>query len=484
MNVLFASAEVAPFAKVGGLADVIGSLPIALRKFGVDVRVIMPRYEHLAGSPRLELRLQNVEVAVEHGVEFVRVFQARLPGTELPVYLIENDTYLSRGPIYHEREAAPLFSDLARFLFFSAAVVAVLPQLGWRPGVVHCHDWHTGLLPLLLARGPLHGMKTVFTIHNLAHQGAWNAADVFRFLGLHERDHPNLKARGPHGDLDLLQQGILGATLVNTVSPQYAQEVLTPEFGLGLEGAIRKRQRRLEFVGILNGIDTDAFNPATDRHIRVRYTRDSVERKAENKKALHERCGMPPDVTVPTFGFVQRLTEQKGIELLAAKSTMFVEAGARLVMLGSGQPHYERLVAELAAKHPKNVHVRLGFDASFAQHIYAGADLLLIPSKFEPCGIGQMIAMRYGTPPIVHATGGLKDTVPDVSEHPASGLGFAFGPFTSGAFWSAVLRSLTLYKNPKLWRELIDRCMAADFSWSRSARDYLTLYEQALATTP
>lgn len=483
MNVLFASAEVTPFAKAGGLADVVGSLPIALRKFGVDVRIIMPRYEHLSGSPRLDLLLQKIEVAVDGGIELVKLYHARLPGTEVPVYLIENDTYLSHGPIYNQRGTTPLFSELARFLFFSAAVVAVLPQLGWRPSVIHCHDWHTGMLPLLVERGSLRDIKTVFTIHNLAHQGVWNAAEVFRFLGLRERDHPNLKERGAHKDLNLLQQGMLGATLVNTVSPQYAQEILTPQFGLGLERSIQKRKRAKEFSGILNGIDTALFNPATDRHIRVRYERNSLAKKTENKKALHELCGFSPDTTIPTFGFIQRLAEQKGIELLAAKSTMFVEAGARLVVLGSGHQRYERLVEGLTAKYPKNIHARIGFDAPFAQHIYAGADMFLVPSKFEPCGIGQMIAMRYGTLPIVHATGGLKDTVPDLDEHPDTGLGFTFSSFTPDAFWGAVERALRVYKNSARWLALMDRCMTADFSWDHPAREYLAVYEQALAKT-
>ncbi|MBI4426115.1 MAG: glycogen synthase [Candidatus Kerfeldbacteria bacterium] len=479
MNILLVSAEVSPFAKVGGLADVVGALPIALKRLGVDVRIIMPRYERLTGNPSLEPLLPDVVVTTGRGQEHCRVLTSQLPETKVPVYLIENTTYLSRGPVYNEHGVDEPFTELARFLFFSAAVAEIVPLLGWEPNIVHCHDWHTGLVPALLARRAVRA-ATVFTIHNLAHQGGWNAAAVLSFLELQEADGRHLATRDRHGDLNLLQQGVLGATLINTVSPHYAQEILTPERGEGLAESLQ--DRRDDLVGIINGIDTHQYDPAHDRYVRVRYTAATIERKAENKLALHEQCGFTPDPTIPTFGFIGRLTEQKGVDLIVQHSTMMVRSGARLVLLGSGLADYESLVQKLTREHPRHIYARLGFDEAFARAIYAGCDLFLMPSVFEPCGLGQMIAMRYGTPPVVHATGGLIDTVPDVAAEPERGLGFTFTPFTPKAFAESVARGLHWYHDRPRWQALLSRCMTQDFSWDRSARAYLELYQQARKT--
>lgn len=480
MNVLLVSAEATPFAKVGGLADVVGALPIALRRLGIDARIIMPRYEHLASQPSLELVLPDVVVTTGRGQEHCRVLKGTLPGTDVPVYLIENTTYLSRGPVYDEHGTDNPFDEIARFLFFSLAVAEIVPLFGWEPSIVHCHDWHTGLVPTLLSRRGFN-CTTVFTIHNLAHQGVWNANEVLSFVGLPESDRQHLTARDRRDDFNLLQQGVLAATLINTVSPQYALEILTPEHGEGLEKSLQRRHDRL--TGILNGIDTHRYDPGRDEHLRVPYTATAIERKVENKLALHEQCGFPPDLAVPTFGFIGRLTEQKGIDLIIQHSTMMLRSGARLAILGTGLADYEKLVQELARERPRQVYARIGFDEAFARSIYAGSDLFLMPSMFEPCGLGQMIAMRYGTPPVVHATGGLKDTVPDVDAEPDRGLGFTFSSFTPKAFAGAVARGLHRYRDHRRWRQLIARCMAQDFSWDRSARSYLELYERARRTT-
>jgi starch synthase len=476
MNILFVSAEVSPFAKVGGLADVVGALPVALKRLGVDVRIIMPRYERLTGNPPLEPLLPDVVVTTGRGQEHCRVLTGQLPATDVPVYVIENTAFLSRGPVYNEHGTDEPFTELARFLFFSAAVAEIVPLLGWQPNIVHCHDWHTGLVPALLARRGVQA-ATVFTIHNLAHQGGWNATEVLSFLGLREVDGQHLATRDHHGDLNLLQQGVLSATLINTVSPHYAQEILTAKHGQGLTESLLAR--RHDLVGIINGIDTDQYDPANDQYIRVRFTAATIERKAENKLAVHEQCGFSPDPTVPTFGFIGRLTEQKGVDLIVQHSTMMLRSGARLVLLGSGLAEYERLIQKLTREHPRQIYARLGFDEAFARSIYAGCDLFLMPSMFEPCGLGQMIAMRYGTPPIVHATGGLIDTVPDVETEPDRGLGFTFAPFTPKAFAESVARGLDWYHDRHRWLALIKRGMAQDFSWDRSARAYLELYERA-----
>lgn len=477
MKVLFVSAEVTPFAKVGGLADVVGALPVALKKLGVDARIMVPRYERLAGSPKLKKVLENVEVNIGGGTESVNVYQTKLPDSDVIVYVLENQTFISRGEIYEEHSVGPQFSELARFLFFSQAVVSVLRRITWKPKIVHCHDWHTGLVPFLLRHAGLNRYASVFTIHNLAYQGVWAANDIFTFLGLSGNEHAQLSLRDEHGSFNLLQQAITGSDTLNTVSPQYAKEVLTPEYGNGLEQVLKTREA--DFAGILNGIDTVHFNPETDRSIPITYGRATIERKIENKRAVHVRCRFKPDDAIPTFGFVGRLAGQKGIDLVVKNSTMFSAAPARLIVLGSGLPKFESELHKLSQAYPQTIYAHIGFDAALAQLIYAGCDFFLVPSQFEPCGIGQMIAMRYGTPTIVRATGGLRDTVPDVDDNPDHGLGFVFQDYTPQALWNAIERALACFRDPPRYRTLVDRCMSQDFSWDRSARAYLSLYERA-----
>ncbi len=479
MKVLFISAEVTPFAKVGGLADVVGALPISLQKLGVDVRIMMPKYEQLEATPKPELAVPSIEIPFGQTSGWIKVYRTRLPSSSVTVYFVENERYLSTGPIYDEHGTAGPFHDLERFAFFSRASIAVLPKLGWSPQIIHHHDWHTGLIPAWLLHDKKRAQRTLLTLHNLAHQGTWNAHDLLALTGLDQKHNPHLKTCDPRGDFNLLQQGILGATKLNTVSPQYAREVLSPEFGLGLESALAQRAK--DFTGILNGIDTERFDPETDRDLRVRYSRTTIGRKAENKLALHEQCGFAPDVTAPTFAFIGRLADQKGIDLVIENAKLFVAAGARLVILGSGLPEYEQRLKTLAARYSNNIFCKIGFDAPLAQRLYAGADLMLMPSKFEPCGIVQMIGMRYGTPTVAHATGGLKDTITDVGQQPDRGLGFIFSHYRADEFWAAVERALKYFRSDN-WKALIDRCMTQDFSWDRSARSYLQLYEQIYNT--
>lgn len=477
MKVLFVSSEAAPFAKVGGIADVVGALPRALQGLGIDVRVVIPRYSTITPGGGAHVLLRDVAVRANGAAELCTVYETALPDSTIPVYLVENIKYLSRGPIYNEHGDEDPFTELSRFMFFDLSIAAMIPLLGWTPDIVHCHDWHTGLVPALLKIAGRNDINSVFTIHNIAHQGVWKAEDVFTFIGAAPTAVPEFKARDPRGDFNLLQQGILGASYVNTVSPEYAREILTPEYGERLETVLKSRKGHLS--GILNGIDTTRFNPATDTHLRVRYDTETIKMKLENKLALHEQCGFGADAAVPTYGFVGRLAEQKGVDLIAAITPLFAEENARLIILGTGIPQIEQQLAALAARYPDHLSVKIAFDDIFAQHIYAGADMLLVPSKFEPCGLVQMIAMRYGTPTIVRATGGLKDSVPDVDADPAHGLGFAFSAYTPKALTDAVRRSLASYRDPKRWQRLVHRCMAHDFSWDRSAHSYLALYERA-----
>lgn len=482
MKVLFVSAEAAPYAKAGGLADVVGALPLALQNLGIDARIMMPYYQQIDVLPRPELVLQSLEVPFAGQQELVRVFQTTAPNSRVRIYFIANESYLSRGPIYDEHGQENPFHDISRFLFFARACASVLPKLGWRPHIVHCHDWHTGLVPAFLDHEGAQDLRTIFTIHNLAHQGAWNDREVLSITGLDPAKNECLRRRDPHGDFNILQQGILGASTVTAVSPEYAKEVITPEFGFGLENTLREKPGGI--VGILNGIDVERNNPETDAHIRVHYAISTLERKCENKLAIHEVCGFRPDGEAPTFGFIGRLTDQKGIDLIIANAERFVKAGARLVVLGTGIPKFENEIRALAARYPESIACRLEYDASFAQMMYAGADLMLMPSKFEPCGLVQMVAMRYGTPVVARATGGLKDTVSDVDSDPEHGLGFVFQDYQPEALWEAADRSLRCFTSKQRWTALVERCMSQDFSWRRSAQSYLRLYEQLQGGSP
>jgi starch synthase len=478
-RVLFATAELTPIAKVGGLGDVAGALPPALAKRGVDIRVVLPRYEPI-DARRYPMKSIAKRVPVKRGThtDYVNVLQGVIPNSTVPIYYLENAEFLSSHGIYFERSAfVGTFAEVQRFVFFSMAVSQVLPALGWKPNVVHAQDWHTGLLPWLLSQHAKPLPKTLYTIHNLANQGRWNPRDVLGFLGM--PDTGVLHRRDREDNFNLMLEGIVGADRVNTVSPTYAKEILTPEYGEGLEGILNERATVLS--GILNGIDVHRFNPETDTDVVANYGVSDLRGKAACKAALQKEVGLPANPTAPLLGMVTRLTNQKGIELVAKADAALNEHRAQLIILGQGSPEEEELVRALAARHPDQVHLTLGFNAELAQRIYAGSDIFLMPSRFEPCGLGQMIAMRYGTVPVVRSTGGLSDTVPDVAADPTRGLGYAFGPYTHEAFQDALNRALTAYSAGTHWRSLMERCMEQNLSWERSAGEYAALYRTLAA---
>lgn len=477
MKILFVASEATPLAKVGGIADVVGALPVALSRLGLDVRIVLPKYANLSGAGGMEPILHDVEVQGST-LERCNIYRGSLPSSNVAVYFIDNLRYLGQGPIYNEHAEGDPFSDISRFLFFSSAVASTIPLLGWKPDVIHCHDWHTSVLPALLRQTASNDIRTLLTIHNIAYQGVWNMQEALSFLG-QDPSRPSVAFHpDKNGNFNALLEGVLAATMVNTVSPKYAKEIMTPEYGNGLEQVLKKRSDTLS--GILNGIDVARFDPFVDRAIRVKYDASSIDRKAENKLALEELCGFPSDSRTPIFGFVGRLADQKGIELVLENSTLFTKAGARVVFLGTGIPAIEDRVRKAVARAPHNFFAHIGFDSTFAQQIYAGCDAVLVPSRFEPCGLVQMIAMRYGTIPVVRSTGGLKDTVPDVDADPRRGLGFTFDSFDPKSFWSTVQRAINAYQNAEQWRTIAVRCMMQDFSWNKSAADYASLYEQCL----
>lgn len=478
LKILLVSSEVVPFAKTGGLADVAGSLPKALSAMGNDIRVVMPRYRTIkdvgtvldfpveAGGRRetCVLRESHIEARTEAGYK------------NLPVYFIDNYHYFDREGMYMHHDEAE------RFVFFSKAVLEMLPRIGFQPDVIHCNDWQSGPIPLLLKQtyrdDPFYSRTaTLFTVHNLLYQGNY-PKDVLRFLGLgDEYFHPDKVEF--YGQVSFIKAGLVYADVINTVSKRYAREIQTPEYGEGLEGLLRKRAQDLH--GIVNGINYHEFNPKTDPRISRHYDANSIDDKKENKYDLQKEMDLPVE-DVPVIGLVSRLVDQKGLDLIAEVIDEMMAENVQFVVLGEGDKHYEKLFAGIRRKYPHKMGAYLGFNGILAQRIYAGADMFLMPSKFEPCGLGQLISLRYGTVPIVRATGGLADTIVDFDPHTGSGNGFSFEPYSSKALMGAIRRALHVYRqHPDMWHKLVRTALEQDFSWNRSAAEYMELYDFAIS---
>lgn len=475
LKILFLAAEAVPFAKVGGLADVAGSLPKALRALGHDVRLMIPRYGTIAGD---EFDLEKIgdpfSVPAGSGRERVHLIGSALD-EDVPVYLIWNEHYFtSRERVYGFED------DAQRFAIFSQGSIAALQLLKWEPDLIHANDWHTGLVPTWLEvsgwREPFYrDIATLFTIHNLAYQGVTGRL-ILTFAHLDEVKHLPVE---PPGAVNWMAQGIVHADLVNTVSRRYADEILTPEMGMGLESLLQEREDRL--FGVLNGIDYDVWSPTTDSSIPHRFGVDTLNRRAANKTALQQEARLPVRPDAALVGMVSRLDEVKGMDLMEpVLEWLLEEADTQFMLLGTGQPQYHEMFERVQRRFPDRMRAFLKFDPVLARRIYAGADMFLMPSAVEPCGLGQMIAMRYGCVPVVRATGGLVDTVTDYTAEPDHGTGFVFRGLTPEACRDALQRALGLYWDRDAWRALQERAMAADFSWSVSAREYVKLYRRAI----
>ena len=477
LKILLVSAEVAPFAKVGGLADVAGALPKALKAMGHDVRVVMPRY----GSIDVEkygLRevLTNLGVPLAHQPVNADVLEGRI-GENIPIYFIENQQFFGREGMYG------FWDDDARFIYFSRAALEMLRPLGFQPDVIHVNDWHTAVIPNMLARlyasDPFFAdMATVLTIHNLAFQG------VFGYGTLHLADLEPwglIKAGIPGLDdiVNLLGRGLYFSDVVNTVSNRYAEEILTPEYGEKMDPLLRAFRGKLH--GIINGIDYEVFDPLTDASIAARYDVNTVEKKVENKLALQNEVGLPQDPAIPVIGLISRLYDQKGLDLIANIMWGLMRLNLQLVVLGAGDARYEEMFRANARDNPQKVAATIGFKPVLAQHIYAGSDLFLMPSRFEPCGLGQLISLRYGTIPIVRATGGLADTIADWDPVKQTGNGFVFSAYDHWDLYAQVVRALENFRQPALWRRLQANAMSTDVSWANSADKYVRLYHAAIA---
>ena len=477
MRVLFVTSEVHPLAKSGGLADVSNALPRALARQGIDVRILSPGYpEALAKlrNPRVETKLKPLL-----GVTDALLVSGQLPDSQIPVWLIDAPSLFGRSGGLYQDERGQDWSDNARRFAFLAHVAAQLARdfAKWKPDVVHANDWHAGLLPLLLSSEQTPRPATVFTIHNLAFQGNF-AEQVLNEIDVPSRFF-NADGLEFYGQVSFLKAAIRYSDRITTVSPTYAEEVLTPEFGCGMEGVLRNRGH--DFSGIVNGIDDEAWSPATDIHLPRVYSARDISGKRICKAELQRRWGLEVDPEIPVIGFVSRLAHQKMADVVVDAVPAIVERGAQFVLVGKGDPALEAGFESLGRRYGSSVAIHIGYEEESAHRLQAGADILLAPARFEPCGLTQLYASRYGTIPVVRKTGGLADTVTDataLSDRQATGFVFENPDLLS--LLGAVDRALALYKEPLSWRRLQLQAMARDFSWNDSAAKYIALYHQAL----
>jgi len=492
LGVLFVTPEAHPLVKTGGLGDVGGGLPPALQSIGVDARLLLPAYPGLIEASRAEPVGPPFPVLPQLQMGPVRLFRGLLPRDHTPAYLVGCPLLYERGGGPYVDESGKDWPDNAlRFGLLSR--VAALFGTGkgltdWRPHIIHCNDWQTGLIPAYLAQAAGNRVRTVLTIHNMAFQGNFPPELI------PELDLPwsMYKPDGIefYGRLSFLKAGLFYADHLTTVSPTYAAEIQTSEFGYGMEGLLATRKNRL--TGILNGVDNIGWNPETDAHLPAHYSSGDFAGKAANKRALQERLGLPVEPDTPVLGIVSRLTYQKGTDLVLDIAGELLKQPLQLVVLGTGQKIYESRLRQLAVAHPSRVGIAIGYDEGLAHLVEAGADIFLMPSRFEPCGLNQMYSMLYGTPPVVHAVGGLADSVVDAT--PASladgtATGFLFHGANPAEVLAVVMRALLLYGNGQAWHKLQVNGMKRDFSWKCSARKYLEIYQTLLAgdeltTTP
>jgi starch synthase len=469
VKILFVAAEMAPLVKVGGLADVIGSLPKALNQLGHDVRVMIPRYGMLDLSQhRVAPVLDKLDVVVGR---LSRQISVELAENEIKVYLVNGEDFRTAKEPYGEGE-------LQRFLVYCRAVVEVLHEMEWQPEIVHCHDWHTALVPFWLrSEGGKGKYVTFFTIHNLAYQGAFDSAFLAQ-CGL-EGSWRSPFAEMAQPPLNFMGQGILWADVVTTVSETYAREILTPEYGAGLHILLRYRQNRL--FGIVNGLDYEMYDPLTDRYLAANYDANSLEKRKVNKMVLQNEVGLSQDSEVALIGMVSRLDEQKGLDIVVESfPSLFYKPDIQMVILGKGKEYYHSLLRRAAERYRHRLGVAITFDERLARLIYGGCDMFLMPSRFEPCGLGQLIAMRYGAVPVVRHTGGLAETVENLAEDLSRGTGFVFQTYSSGDLLAAIERAVSVYKNKQVWQRIVRSIMGRDFSWQASAQKYESLYHRAL----
>lgn len=471
MKILFAVSECVPFIKSGGLADVAGALPKELQGLGTDVRVILPKYQLIPDEYKKQMKkIAEFIVPVGWRNQYCGIEELELDG--VIYYFIDNEYYFKRSQMYGD------FDEGEQFAYFNRAILDSIKEIDFYPDVIHCHDWHTGMVPFLLNEQyreveGYESIRTVFTIHNLQFQGIFPKEILGELFGLDDRYyHPDLLEF--HGNVSFMKAALISADKITTVSPTYMDEIQTAYFGEKLDGVLGNRSTDL--LGILNGIDNDLYNPETDAALIKTYGPSDHEDRLLNKKELQRQFELPEEEDTPLMVMVTRLTKQKGLELVRGVFHEMMATGVQLLVLGTGDREFEYFFSQMAAQYPNQCRVYIGFDENLAHRVYAGADLFLMPSKFEPCGLSQLIALRYGSIPIVRETGGLNDTVKSFNGETGDGNGFTFTSFNAHDMLFTIDRALSYYKETDTWNKLVESVMQMDFSWARSAKIYQQLY--------
>ncbi len=486
LKVLFLSPEAVPFAKTGGLADVAGALPAALKQLGADVRLVLPLYRVVReGDFQMRALLHDLKIPLGKGKLAADVLEAKT-SDDIPVYLIERDDMYDRPNLYGNARG-DYYDNLERFTFFAHASLRIAEALSFKPDVIHCHDWQTGLVPALL-KGPYAGESTrdgtpsVFTIHNIGYQGIF-PDEKLTVTGLPKSDFFHAEGMEFWGEMSLLKAGIVYSEAITTVSPKYAEEIQTPEYGMGMEGVLKHRSAFLH--GILNGVDYRLWDPARDSQIAVKYSAQEMQGKGHCKQALIAEMDLDPSLQErPLLAMISRLDAQKGLDLVVKILGKILARGVGLVVLGSGDERIQQAIQKAAKNNPGRVALFIGFNEPLAHRIMAGADIFLIPSRYEPCGLTQMYALKYGTVPVVRSTGGLDDTIVQFDPKKGKGNGFKFSPYKPASFLAAIQEAVDLYQNAGAWKKLVNNGMEEDFSWDRSAQRYLELYHRVIEKGP
>jgi starch synthase len=481
MKVAFISSEVYPFSKTGGMADVSGALPKELKKLGIDIKVFTPKYERFLNS-QFDLKpageKNQVKFLLNGEEKRAKIFKSTLPNSTVEVFFVENSFYFGREKIYTEDA-----DEGERFIFFQKAVLEFLRQIKWTPDLIHSNDWQTALIPYYVKEQfkATKSTANLLTLHNVAYQGIF-PQEVLSLAGVERKLFFPLGPAEYYGKFNFLKMGIYFADKINTVSPTYAKEILQAESGAGLEGILQERAE--DIVGILNGVDYEEWNPVFDSYIVQNYDEQTLDLKVENKKALCKKVGLKFEEDVPIVGLISRMVAQKGLDLLTEVMPELLKLNARWVLLGAGEKEYEVKLTDLAENYPTKLVVKIGYDNELAHQIEAGADIFLMPSKYEPCGLNQIYSLKYGTPPIVRFTGGLADTVIPYRREAIHSLlkanGFGFKEYDSGELLKSVRFAVETFQKKDVWRQLQLNGMSKDFSWSNSAKEYKNLYEETI----
>ncbi len=483
MKILFASPEIVPFAKTGGLADVSGALPKALEKLGEDVTAIMPKYRAVDDKKfGLEYTGKNIQVPISNRIEEAKIYKGYInrQKTDIPIYFIDKKEYYDR-PYLYGTPAGDYPDNAERFIYFDRAILETCKTIGLKPDVIHCNDWQTGMVPVYLKTlykdDPFFkDTSTLFTVHNLGYQGLfWHLDMHLTNLGWDIFSPDGIEF---YGKINILKGGLVYSDAITTVSKTYSQEIQTKEYGCGLDGVLRKRKDDL--YGVVNGIDYEEWNPATDKYLSAKYLKENLSGKWDCKKDLLNIYGLKASKEVPVLSVISRLADQKGFDLIAEIMDELMKLDVQFVLLGTGEDKYHKLFEDIGKKYPSKAGIKIGFDNALAHKIEAGADMFLMPSRYEPCGLNQLYSLKYGTIPIVRATGGLNDTIENYDPVRKSGNGFKFTEYSSKTLLTTIKTAVDFYRDKSQWNRLMINAMGEDFSWSHSAREYVELYKKAV----